>query len=81
MLVMQTIKIKFIHQQHNLGFEEARKLWLLTANPVLLPVSVYRGNLCYRLPGTGRRLSYRQLKKGWVKKEFNIEFKIGPLPF
>jgi len=40
---------------------------------VFLAVSVHRGNLVYRLPVTGKRISYRKLKKGLVRKQVIIK--------
>lgn len=39
---------------------------------------VYRGSLYYRLKGSSRRISYRQLKKGLLKKQIFIKEELLP---
>lgn len=75
------IVIKYVHAHFNLGFEDVRNVWLLSKEPVKLSVSVHQGNLVYRLPNTGQRISYKQLKKGLTKKRFVISIPELPLPF
>jgi hypothetical protein len=53
----------------------------LENEPVKLTVTVYRGSLVYCVPKTGKRISYRQLKKGLVKRTTVIRQPNDLLPF
>jgi len=75
------ILIKYIHPRLNIGIVNVREVWLLNPEPVRLAVSVHRGNLVYRLPVTGKRISYSNLKKGLIKKQVILKRPIFFLPF
>lgn len=77
----QEIFIRYVHPELNIGVEDTRNIWLLGQHPVKLPVSLHRGSLSYRLPGSGKRISYRMLKKGLIKKQIIIRLPIQLLPF
>jgi hypothetical protein len=62
--------------------QDVRNAWLLSEKPVKLSTSFHRGSLIYRLPGTsGKRISYRTLKKGLIKKKIVINQPVYLLPF
>lgn len=42
---------------------------------------VYRGELYYRVPGSSKRISYKQLKRGLIKKQIIIPEELYLLPF
>jgi hypothetical protein len=75
------IYLKYFHPELKLGMADPKSVWLLEDEPVKLTVTVYRGNLVYRLPKSGRRISYRQLKKGLLKKLTVIQQPDDLLPF
>jgi hypothetical protein len=75
------IKVKYFHPGLNLGVQDVRNIWLLANPPVKLTTSLHRGSLVFRLPGSGRRISYKTLKKGLVKKQISIRQPINLLPF
>lgn len=77
----QEIFIRYVHPELNIGVEDTRNIWLLGQPPVKLPVSLHRGALSYRLPGSGKRISYRMLKKGLTKKQMIIRLPLQLLPF
>ena len=79
--MLQQIFIKYLHPVYNIGVEDIRNIWLLNQPPVKLPVSSYRGSLVYRLPSSGKRISYRILKKGLIKKNIVIRLPVKLLPF
>lgn len=79
--MFQEIVIKYFHPFYNIGVEDIRNVWLLNHPPVKLSVSLYRGSLIYRLPGSGKRIGYRTLKKGLIKKEIIISQPLYILPF
>ena len=66
------ILIKYINPSLNIGLANVKNAWLLGPTPVQLSVAVHRGLLVYRLPGSGKRISYRSLKKGLVKTNIII---------
>jgi hypothetical protein len=78
-----TITIKYFHATLNIGLQDVRNAWLLENNqpPVKLKTIIYQGLLAYRLPGTGKRISYRTLKKGLIKKKIIFQQPLYILPF
>lgn len=79
--MFEEIVIKYFHPVYQLGIQDIRNVWLLTEKPVRLTTSIHRGNLVFRFPGTGKRISYRCLKQGLVKKNIVIKQRIELLPF
>ncbi len=50
-------------------------------NPVKLLTEYHCGRLVFRMPGTGKRVSYRQVKKALYKTSITITIYKDPLPF
>ena len=77
------IEIKYFHPELNIGLENIRSAWLLADinNPIELKTIIHQGLLSYRLPDSGRRISYRTLKKGLIKKKIIIRLPLNLLPF
>jgi hypothetical protein len=75
------IYIKYVHLKLNIGLKDVRNVWLLEPEPVQLTVAVHRGSLVYRMPVSGKRISYRQLKKNLVKQSFVIKRLLYVSPF
>jgi hypothetical protein len=75
------IYIKYVHLKLNIGLQDVKNVWLLEPEPVQLTVAVHRGSLVYRMPVSGKRISYRQLKKNLVKRPFVIKRPLYVLPF
>ena len=67
--MFKDIAIKYYHPSFNLGVQDIRNVWLLNTNPVKLVTSLHRGSLVFRLPVSGKCISYRTLKKGLIKKQ------------
>jgi hypothetical protein len=78
-----SIEIKYFHPELKIGLENIRQAWLLSdANhPVELTAIIHQGNLYYRLPKSGRRISYRKLKKGLMKKKIHLSLIYRIFPF
>ncbi len=78
-----TITIKYYHAALNIGLQDVRNAWLLENNqpPVKLKTIIYQGLLTYRLPVSGKRISYRTLKKGLIKKKIILQQPLYILPF
>lgn len=75
------INIKYIHPNLNLGFEDIRNVWLLSTTPIKLSTHIHQGNLVFRLPGSGKHISYKTLKRGLIKKQLVIRMPCQLLPF
>jgi len=77
------ITLKYYHPELNIGFENIRSAWLLQAGfePIRLKTIIHQGLLYFRIPVTGRRISYRTLKKGLIKKKIIIRLPMELLPF
>ena len=77
-----TITIKYFHPQLKIGLEDIKNAWLLITNePIKLKTVIRQGNLYFRLPGSGKRISYSSIKKGLVKKIIIIKHPLNLLPF
>ena len=68
--MVEEINIKYINPALNLGIEDVRNVWILSANPVKLTTTIHQGNLIFRFPVSGKRISYKTLKRGLIKKQF-----------
>lgn len=79
--MFEEIVIRYFHPGFNIGLQDIRNAWLLYQPPVKLITTIYRGNLVFRLPGSGKRVSYRTLKKGLVKKTIVLKLPVQLLPF
>lgn len=77
------VLIKYVNPKYQIGLEDIRNAWLLEngAAPVKLKTIIYQGRLAYRLPVSGKRISYLTLKKGLVRKELIVYTEVYPLPF
>lgn len=77
------IEIKYYHPDLKIGLENIKEAWLLLdiKDPIELKTVIHQGNLYYRLPNSGRRISYRTLKKGLIKKNISIVLPGLLLPF
>lgn len=78
-----SIDIKYYHPGLFIGLEDVRNAWYLPKNlpPVKLNTIMYQGLLTYRFPPSGKRVSYRSLKKGLIKKTIIIKQPVELLPF
>jgi len=77
------IEIKYFHPELSIGLENIRSAWLLSdiKHPVELKTILHQGLLSYRLPVSGKRISYRTLKKKLIKKKIVIHLPVQLLPF
>ena len=74
-------QLRYFHPGLNIGMADLKNVWLLHPVPLQLSVIVYRGSLTYRIPVTGKRISYRTLKKGLVKEIRVVNVPLYPMPF
>lgn len=79
--MFEEVIINYFHPGYNIGLQDIRNAWLLSSTPVRLSTCIYRGSLIYRIPVTGKRVSYRSLKKGLIKKTIRLRLPIQLLPF
>lgn len=77
------IEIKYYHPDLKIGLENIKEAWLLLdiKDPIELKTAIHQGNLYYRLPNSGKRISYRTLKKGLIKRNISIVLPGLLLPF
>lgn len=68
----QKLKLKYYNVRLNIGMASIRQVYILSPVLIALQADVYRGKLVYRQKGSNKRISYDQLKKGLVKKEFTV---------
>jgi len=78
-----SIEVKYYHPGLAIGLEDVKNAWYLPkdAPPVQLKTIIYQGLLTYRVPISGKRISYRTLKKGLIKKNMTIRLPLELLPF
>jgi hypothetical protein len=78
-----TIVIKYFHPVLHIGLEDVRNAWLFSGEkiPVQLKTVIHQAHLHYRLPVSGKRISYLSLKKGLIKKQIIIHLPLQLLPF
>ncbi|HVT85836.1 MAG TPA: hypothetical protein VHD35_11595 [Chitinophagaceae bacterium] len=79
-----TISINYFHPTLQIGLKNVRNAWLFSDNnedPLPLKTVIHQGHLHYRLPISGKRISYNALKKGLIKKSIIIQLPLQLLPF
>jgi hypothetical protein len=77
----EEIRLNYFHPGMNIAVQDIRNAWLLNPVPLKLITSIHRGNLVFRVPGSGKRISYRSLKKGLIKKRIILKQPLKLLPF
>ena len=77
----ETITIRYYHPELKIGLEDVRNAWLLAEQPIKLACAIHLGGLVYRVPVSQKRISYRTLKKGLIKKQIVIRQPVCLLPF
>lgn len=75
------VRLQYFHPELNIGMLDIRNAWLLDKEPVKLITSVHRGNLVFRVPKSGKRISYNFIKKGFIKKLVIIKLPFDSIPF
>jgi hypothetical protein len=83
MASIQIYEIKYFHPGYAIGLEDVKNAWLLLPGkqPLKLKTIMHQGNLSYRLPLSGKRVSYRSIKKGLIKKQILIKQSLELLSF
>jgi len=67
------VTLRYYHPGQHIALEDVRNAWFLSGEePVKLKTIVYQGRLYYRLPNSGKRISYQSLKKGLIAKKMLI---------
>lgn len=77
------IQIKHYHAFLQVGLEDIRNAWYFPPGkpPFKLKTIIHQGQLFYRFPVSGKRISYRTLKKGLLKKQILIPQDFELFPF
>lgn len=68
----QKIVLTFLNPQLQIALEDWRTVYLLKPDIIPLTPEVYKGNLVYRTRGSSKRISYRQIKKGLIRKRIVV---------
>jgi len=78
-----SITLYYFHPLLKIALSSVKEAWLLTDinNPIRLKPVIYQGNLFFRIPVSGKRISYRTLKIGLIKKKIIIKQPLKLLPF
>ena len=69
--MVQEVEIKYINPQLKIGVADWRKVFLLSPL-IALNAEAHKGMLVYRARGSAKRFTYRQIKKGLIKKRMII---------
>lgn len=76
----QTITANYFNPVLKIALVNWRQAWDISGtNPEQLLTEIYKGNLVFRKKGSTHRISYKQLKKGLIKKQIILH--LQPLPF
>ena len=81
---MPNVVLKYFNASLGIGMLNWRNAWLLGSNkvyPVKLLTEHHCGRLVFRVPGTGKRFSYLQVKKTLRKTSIIITIPDEKLPF
>lgn len=81
MELFEEITLCYFNPHLNIGLQDIKNAWLLSEKPAKLSTAFHQGSLIYRLPHSGKRISYRKLKKGLIKKQIIIKQPLHLLPF
>jgi hypothetical protein len=77
----EEIEIKYVHPAIGLAVQDIRNIWLLNPVPVKLTTTLHRGSLSFKMPVSGKPISYKTLKKGLIKQRIIIRKPYELLPF
>jgi hypothetical protein len=75
---MEQVVLKYWNERLHIALGDWRTIYLLEKGLVSLIPEVYKGTLVYRAKGSSRRYSYKEIKKGIVKRKLVINIH---LPF
>lgn len=70
--MLQTIKLKLVNENLHIGLVDWRQVYVIYPQVIQLNPEVDRGRLVYRAKGSKKRISYLQIKKGLIKKNYSI---------
>ena len=71
---------KILESCLQVGLADWKQVYLFPQKELMIK-EIHQGQLHYRLPGSSRRISYKQLKKGLQKKQIIIQEELYLLPF
>ena len=75
---MVSVQFKYYNPGLNIAFTNWREVYLVQEPPVLLKPEIHRSSLVYRLPETGRRISYKKITQGLLKQNIVLQFQLLP---
>ena len=74
------IVLKYWNPALQIGLADWKRVYQFPKKELMIK-EIHQGQLHYRLPGSSRRISYKQLKKGLQKKQIIIQEELSLLPF
>ena len=74
------IVLKYWNPALQIGLADWKQVYQFPKKELMIK-EIHQGQLHYRLPGSSRRISYKQLKKGLQKKQIIIQEELNLLPF
>ena len=72
--------LKYWNPAYQIGIADWKQVYQFPKKELMIR-EIHQGQLCYRLRGSARRISYRQLKRGLQKKQIIIHEELKLLPF
>jgi len=71
--MVQTIELKLVNEKLHVGLVTWREVYIFYPIVIQLNPEVDRGRLVYRQKGSKKRVSYLQIKKRLIKKNYSIQ--------
>ncbi|KAA9038452.1 hypothetical protein FW778_12870 [Ginsengibacter hankyongi] len=71
--MLQTIKLKLVSEKLHIGVVSWREMYIFYPKIIQLKPEVDTGRLVCRCKGSNKWFSYRQIKKGLIKKNYPIQ--------
>ena len=72
------VTFRYYNPVLKLAFNSWNEVYLLAEQPVLLKTGIHRSCLVYRMPQTGKRISYKKIRQGLLKQDIVLEFELLP---
>ena len=74
--MQQEIKLNYFNEELKIGLVSWREAYQLFPAVRPLNLETYRGRIIHRLKGSSKRVSYKRMKKGLVKKSLIIQIEV-----
>lgn len=71
------LELKYYHPVYKVALSNWQRIYQMPEG-ILMYKEVFQGGLYYRCPGSSKRISYQQLKKGLIQKTTVIDEPLLP---